>query len=75
MYVGICYAIYGVRGLVPPTGDKPRDQSFANDTTLYLEGTIDNLAKKANQVVSLFCITIGAKMKWRKSLVIWASKQ
>jgi hypothetical protein len=70
----LCNPIYGVHVLVPPTADKPRDQCFANDTTVYLEGTIDNL-EKAIQVVSLFCISVGAKMNWRKPLVIWASKR
>ncbi len=63
-----------MRCLILPIGDQLKDQSFANDTTLYLKGTTDNL-KKANQVISLFCIIIGAKMNWRKSLVIWVSKQ
>jgi hypothetical protein len=57
----LCNPIYGVCGLVLPTNDKLRDQSFADDTTLYLEGTIDNL-KKANQVISFLCITVSAKM-------------
>jgi hypothetical protein len=39
MYLGI----HGVHGLILLIGDKLRDQSFANDTTLYLEGAIDNL--------------------------------
>jgi hypothetical protein len=63
----LCNPFYGVCGLVLPTNDKLRDQSFANDTTFYLEGTIDNL-KKANQVVSLLCIIVSAKMNWRKLL-------
>jgi hypothetical protein len=32
----LCNPIYGVRGLIPPSGDQLRDQSFVDDTTLYL---------------------------------------
>ncbi len=70
----LCNLIYGVCGLVLPSSDQLKDQSFASDTTLCLQGTIDNL-EKANQVLSLFSIIVNAKMNWRKSLVIWASKQ
>jgi len=64
---------YEVEGVSLPKGGFIRDKTFANDTTLYLKGTPDNL-DKAQRVLQLFCQASGAKVNWHKMAAIWASK-
>ncbi len=52
---------YGVEGLHLPKGGCIRDQTFADDTTLYLQGSPTNM-DKAQNVLKLFCQTFGAKI-------------
>jgi hypothetical protein len=47
------------------------DQTFANDTALYLKDSPSNLSK-ARVALELFCLASGAKINWGKSVVIWA---
>jgi hypothetical protein len=70
----LCNPTYGIHGLALPSGSISRDQSFADDTTLYLEGTNDNL-ERISKMLFLFWTTTGAKVNWKKSLVIWAFNQ
>jgi len=62
---------YGIEGLA---GGQIRDQTFADDTALYLQGSPANLGR-ARDVLQIFCSTSGAKVNWKKSATIWASKK
>ncbi len=52
---------YGVEGLSLPKGGLIRDQTFTDDTALYLKGTPPNL-DKAQRVLTLFNLASGAKI-------------
>jgi mannosylglycoprotein endo-beta-mannosidase len=65
---------YRVEGLALPKGGLIRDQTFADDTTLYLQGSPSNL-DKVQDVLKIFCQASGAKINWHKSATIWASKK
>jgi hypothetical protein len=62
-----------VEGLTLPKGDCVRDQTFTDDTTLYLKGTQSNL-DNAPSVLDLFCLALRAKINWGKYVAIWASQ-
>jgi len=61
-------------GLALPKGGKITDQTFADDTTLYLQGTRSNM-ERTQKVLDIFCKASGAKINWNKSFTIWASKR
>jgi hypothetical protein len=63
-----------IEGLSLPRGGHIRDQTFADDTALYLKGTPANL-NKAQKVLETFSAASGAKVNWHKSAAIWASKK
>jgi hypothetical protein len=63
-----------VEGLTLPRGGLIRDQTFADDTALYLKGTPENM-DRARDVLKTFCLASGAKINWHKSAAIWASKR
>ncbi len=63
-----------IEGLHLPKGGCVEDQTFANNTALYLKGSPSNLSK-AWVVLKLFCLAFGAKVNWGKSAAIWASKE
>ncbi len=65
---------FGVEGLALPGGGNITDQTFADDTALYLQGTHDNM-ERAQKVLDIFCKASGAKVNWNKSCTIWASKE
>jgi hypothetical protein len=65
---------HGVEGLSLPRGGLVRDQTFADDTALYLQGSLGNL-DRAQEVLKVFCRTSRAKINWHKSATIWASKK
>ncbi len=65
---------FGVEGLALPGGGNITDQTFADDTALYLQGTHDNM-ERAQKVLDIFCKASGAKVNWNKSCTIWASKR
>jgi hypothetical protein len=46
-----------------------RDQTFADDTALYLKGTSSNL-DKAQKVLMTFSVASGAKVNWHKLAAI-----
>ncbi len=52
---------YGVEGLSFPKGGLIRDQTFADDTALYLKGTPPNL-DKARRVLEMFSAASGARI-------------
>lgn len=62
-----------VEGLSLLKGGLIRDQTFADDTALYLKGTPSNL-DKAQRVLVIFSSASGVKINWHKSAAIWASK-
>jgi hypothetical protein len=64
---------FGVEGLTLPGGRKIKDQTFADDTALYLQGTRENM-ERTQKVLDIFCKASGAKVNWNKTTVIWASK-
>jgi hypothetical protein len=65
---------YEVDGLTLPRGGIIRDQTFADDTALYLRGSPHNL-DNAQSVLKLFCQASGTKINWHKTAAIWASKK
>jgi hypothetical protein len=65
---------HGVEGLSLPRGGLIRDQTFAEDTALYLQGSPPNM-DRAQEVFKTFCRASGAKINWHKSVAIWASKK
>jgi len=65
---------HGVEGLSFPKGGLIRDQTFANDTALYLKGTPANM-DRAQEVLKTFCRASKAKVNWSKSATIWASRR
>jgi hypothetical protein len=65
---------YKVEGLILPRGGLVRDQTFADDTAMYLQGSPPNL-DRAQNVLNIFWSASGAKINWHKSTAIWASKK
>ncbi|CAK9881919.1 unnamed protein product [Sphagnum jensenii] len=63
-----------VEGLSLPRGGLIKDQTFVDDTALYLKGTSSNL-DKAQKVLTTFSAASGAKVNWHKLAAIWASKK
>jgi hypothetical protein len=62
-----------VEGLTLPKGGCVWDQTFVDDTALYLKGIQSNL-DNSRSVLDLFHFTLGAKLNWGKSIAIWASQ-
>jgi hypothetical protein len=63
-----------IKGLHLPKGGCVRDQTFADNTPLYLKGSPSNLSK-ARVVLKLFCLASKAKVNWGKFVAIWTSKE
>lgn len=63
---------YAIEGLKLPNGTVLRELLFADDTSLFLKGTKDNL-DRVHRVLQLYCEASGARINWRKSKAIWAS--
>ncbi len=64
---------FGIEGLTLPGRREIRDQTFADDTALYLQGTCGNM-ERTQRVLDIFCKASGAKVNWNKTAAIWASK-
>jgi hypothetical protein len=60
---------FGIKGLAFPGGGKIIDQTFADDTALYLQGMPDNM-ERTQKVLDIFCKTSGAKINWHKTTAI-----
>ncbi len=58
----------GLKGII--SGMEVLDAEFADDTGLYLEGTIENLLK-AEHALGVFCEAAGAKINWHKTVGLW----
>jgi len=52
---------FGVEGLALLGGERITDQTFADDTALYLQGTRGNM-ERAQKVLDIFCKASGAKI-------------
>jgi len=52
---------FGVEGLALPRGGKITDQTFADDTALYLQGMRENM-ERVQKVLDIFCKASGAKI-------------
>jgi hypothetical protein len=65
---------HGIKGVTLPKGGKIRDQTFADDTALYLKGNQENL-DRAQGVLEVFCKALGARINWNKSSAIWANRR
>lgn len=65
---------HGIEGLTLPKGGSIRDQTFVDDTALYLKGDQSNM-DKAQNVLKIFCKASGAKINWNKSIAIWAIRK
>ncbi len=65
---------FGVEGLILPGGREVRDQTFADDTALYLQGMRENM-ERTQRVLNIFYKASGAKVNWSKTAAIWASKK
>jgi hypothetical protein len=65
---------FGVEGLSLPRRGRLLEQTLADDTTIYLQGSCVNL-ERTQKVLNLFCMASGAKVNWNKSVAIWASKR
>jgi predicted AAA+ superfamily ATPase len=63
-----------VDGLALPKGGYIRDQTFMDDTALYLQGSPTNM-DRAQNILKFFCHASGAKINWNKLAAIWASKK
>ncbi len=65
---------HGIEGLTLPKGGRIKDQTFADDTALYVKGDQGNL-DRAKGVLEVFCKASGARINWNKSSAIWASSR
>jgi hypothetical protein len=57
---------FGVKGLSLPRGRHIIEQTFADDTALYLQGSRANM-ERTQKVLNIFCKALGAKVNWNKS--------
>ena len=57
---------------MPLDGTNVVDVEFANDTSLYLDGKINNL-QKLYTTVQTFCMASSASINWNKSMGFWVS--
>ena len=59
----------GLQGITIPLVDhEVLDAEFADDTSLFLKGTLINL-QKAEEAINIFCTASGAKINWNKTTV------
>ena len=64
-----------LRGLpVPHSHQSILDIEFADDTTVYLQGDLENLQKLEDGLV-VFCKRSNATINWHKSCTIWLSQE
>jgi hypothetical protein len=61
----------GVKGLkLPGNLDEVIDQEYADDTNLYLEGSLENL-NHTKVALETYALASGAQINWNKSQAIW----
>ena len=65
----------GLHGLAMPIhGQEILDSEFADDTMLYLDGTLTNLQQVEGALLQ-FCIASRAMINWERIVTFWASKE
>ena len=65
----------GLRGItLPIEGEENLDSEFADDTTLYVKGSLTNLLQ-VQEVLLQFCTTAGARLNWTKTVAFWVSTE
>ena len=63
----------GIQGLcLSNTSGDLLDSEFADDTTLYVHGSSNNL-KRVEKALDTFCLGSGAKLNWKKTVAFWVS--
>ena len=65
---------YGVKGLTLPDTTSITNQMFADDTLLFLDGTLTNMDTTLN-VIHRFGAASGAKLNLHKSVGLWISSK
>lgn len=60
---------YSIKGLILLNGESVRDQRYADDTNMYLEGSEENL-QATYELLQSFCEASGAKINWDKSYAV-----
>lgn len=61
---------YNIQNLILPNDQIVRDMIFADDTSLYLRGTKENLQNACTVIEKLYAM-FGARINWSKSIAIW----
>ena len=63
----------GIQGLcLPNMSEELLDSEFADNTSLYVRGTHDNLTRLQNALEKV-CLGLGAKLNWNKTVGFWVS--
>ena len=65
---------YGIQGLKLRNGEVCTEMLFADDSSLYLHGSKENLDRTL-KVLNLYCEASGDKINWPKIFIIWASME
>jgi hypothetical protein len=65
---------FEMKGLALTKGGYIKDQTFVDNTALYLQGSRSNM-ERTQRVLDLFCKASRAKINWNKSAAIWASRK
>jgi hypothetical protein len=65
----------GVKGIqIPPMVQDLVDVEFADDTRLYLRGSLENLVR-TELAINVFCQASGARINWHKIVGFWVGLQ
>ena len=65
----------GLRGLyIPFSNVELREVEFADDTTIYLQGDLDNF-QKTEMSLTTFYKASGALVNWNKSMAFWVGNE
>ena len=59
---------------LPIEGEENLDSEFADDTTLYVEGSLTNLLQ-VQEVLLQFCTASEARLNWTKTVAFWVSTE
>ena len=74
MHVFLASQEAGLKGIrMPVTMQELVDAEFADDTTFYMKGSLQNLIR-LEMGMQIFCKASGAKINWNKSMALWISK-
>ena len=60
-----------IQGILLPFAEQEvLDAQFADDTGLFLKGTLENL-QRVEVAINVFCIPLRAKINWNKIVGFW----